>query len=68
MHLTKHAKENPLENNVESKFDSMHKILSNNSHFSLILKMCIGNGESILKSAEVIEEPRDREESRKEGK
>ena len=34
----------------------MSKIVSNDKHFNLILKMCIGQGDSITKSSEVNEE------------
>lgn len=40
---------------MERKFEGMSKIMNNQSHFSLILRMCIGNGDSILKSSEVSE-------------
>ena len=41
------------ENKIENSFDGMANIMTNQSHFSLILKMCIGNGDSITKSTEV---------------
>lgn len=42
-------------NNMETPFDGMANILNNNSHFNLIMRMCIGNGDSITKSSEVSE-------------
>jgi hypothetical protein len=39
----------------------MAKILGNEAYFQSILKVCIGNGDSITKSAEVNEEPREKE-------
>ncbi|MFM7856384.1 MAG: hypothetical protein ACKO96_31810, partial [Flammeovirgaceae bacterium] len=36
--------------NAETPFDGMAGIMNNSAHFSLILKMCIGNGDSITKS------------------
>ena len=44
---------------VEGKFEGMARIMRNDKHFNLILKMCIGNGDSITKSAEVHEEPKE---------
>ena len=41
------------ETEVEGKFDAMAKIMSNSQHFNLILKMCVGTGDSITKSSEV---------------
>jgi hypothetical protein len=35
---------------AETAFDGMAGIMNNSAHFSLILKMCIGNGDSITKS------------------
>lgn len=43
------------ENKIETAFDGMANIMTNSSHFSLILKMSIGNGDSITKSTEVSE-------------
>jgi hypothetical protein len=46
----------------------MGRLLANDSHFNLILKMSIGNGDSITKSSEVAEEPKDRDEKMKDAK
>ena len=37
----------------------MGKILTNDKHYSLILKMCIGQGDSITKNSEVNEDVKD---------
>lgn len=50
---------------AESKFDPMARLLSNDSHFNLILKMVIGNGDSITKSTEVAEEPKEKDDRNK---
>ena len=42
-----------------AKFTPMAKILTNKRHYELVLKMCIGNGDSITKSNEVNEEPKE---------
>jgi hypothetical protein len=42
----------------------MKKIMNNESHFSLILKLCIAGGDSILKRSEVSEEPKEKEDRR----
>jgi hypothetical protein len=34
----------------ESKFDSMSNILSNDKHYTMIMRMCIAQGDSITKS------------------
>lgn len=71
MHLQKRAKKVTNDSNfktIETKFDAMAEILSNPSYFNLILKMSIGNGDSITKSTEVNEEPREKEEKAKETK
>jgi hypothetical protein len=65
IHLRKYAKNYVYENEAETKFDSLARILSNDSHFNLILKMTVGNGDSITKSAEVSEEPKEKEEKNK---
>jgi hypothetical protein len=36
--------------NAETPFDGMAGVMNNSAHFYLILKMCIGNGDSITKS------------------
>jgi hypothetical protein len=61
MFLRAAAKKNG-EIGAESKFDAMAKIVSNPQHFNLMLRMCIGNGDSITKSAEVSEEPKEKED------
>ena len=53
---------------LETKFDPMAKILANDSNFNLILKIMIGNGDSITKSTEVSEEPKEKEEKSKDTK
>ena len=53
MHLRRSAKKHIGEDMVENSFDGMAKILSNDSHFSIILKMVVGNGDSITKSSDV---------------
>ena len=47
---------------AELKFDSMSKIVGNERHFNLILKMCIGQGDSITKSSEVNEDVKEGKE------
>lgn len=58
IYLHKSAKRYTESNDVETKFDSLARLLSNDNHFNLILKMSIGNGDSITKSSEVNEEPK----------
>jgi len=65
MHLHKSAKKYTSEDMIETKFDGMAKILSNQDYFNLILRMSVGNGDSITKSTEVSEEPREKEEKSK---
>lgn len=55
MHLRRAAKKHIGENMIENNFDGMAKLLSNDSHFSIILKMAVGNGDSITKSSDVSE-------------
>jgi hypothetical protein len=55
IHLRKYAQKYTADNTAETKFDSMARLLSNDSHFNLILKVAIGNGDSITKSTEVAE-------------
>jgi hypothetical protein len=38
---------------VEGKFEHMSKIVNNPAHYNLILRMCLGGGDSITKSSEV---------------
>lgn len=52
------------DNKMETSFEGMANIMTNSAHFSLILKMSIGNGDSITKSIEVSEEPKEKEEKR----
>jgi len=55
MHLRRAARKHIADDMVESRFDGMAKLLSNDSHFSIILKMAVGNGDSITKSSDVSE-------------
>ena len=51
-------RESEVKMEEEGKFDAMSQLLANKKHYELVLKMCIGNGDSIMKSSEVHEEPK----------
>ena len=46
----------------------MSRIMRNDKHFEMILRMCIGNGDSITKSSEVNEEKEEKREPVKESR
>lgn len=60
--FAKAAAEKHEEMAVESKFSSMAKIVSNPAHYALMLRMCLGGGDSITKSSEVSDEPKEKDE------
>lgn len=40
----------------------MAKILNNKDHYNLLLKVCLAGGDSITKSSEVNDEPKEKED------